>query len=56
MVECSFPELSEGNPDNTNDESGGIYMVAHMYYRVTPSDSFTSLGLVRDSYGKKGGF
>ena len=56
LVECSFPELSEGNPDNSNEESGGIYMVAHVCHRVTPSDSFTSLGLVRDSYGKKGGF
>jgi len=56
LVECSFPELSEGNPDTSNDESGGIYMVAHVCHRVTPSDSFTSLGLVRDSFGKKGGF
>ena len=29
-------------------------MVAHVCHRVTPSDSYTSLGLVRDSYGKKG--
>ena len=56
LVECSFPELADGNPSNTNQESGGIYMVAHVCHRVTPDTSFTSLGLVRDSYGKKGGF
>lgn len=56
LVQCDFPELSNGNPSNTNAESGGIYMVAHVCHRMTPSSSFTSLGLVRDSYGKKGGF
>ena len=56
LVECSFPELADGNPNNTNQESGGIYMVAHVCHRVTPDSCFTSLGLVRDSYGKKGGF
>ena len=53
LIECNFPELSDGNPTNTNDESGGIYMVAHVCHRVTPDSSFTSLGLIRDSYGRK---
>ena len=56
LVECNFPELADGNPSNNNDESGGIYMVAHVCHRVTPDSCFTSLGLVRDSFGKRGGF
>ncbi len=56
LIECDFPELEQGNPTNTNKESGGIYMVAHICHKVTPSESLTSMGLVRDSYGKKGGF
>lgn len=56
LVECDFPELSQGNPDQVNDESGGIYMVAHVCHRMTPNSCYTSLGLVRDSYGKKSGF
>lgn len=56
LVECNFPELENGNPKNTNKESGGIYMVAHVCHKVTQSECLTSLGLVRDSYGKKGGF
>jgi len=56
LVECDFPELEEGNPKNTNKESGGIYMVAHVCHKLTPTECLTSLGLVRDSYGKKGGF
>ena len=56
LVECDFPELSKGNSDQVNKETGGIYMVAHVCHRMTPDSCFTSLGLVRDSYGKKGGF
>ena len=52
LIECSFPELSEGNPTNSNEESGGIYMVAHVCHRVTSDSCFTSLGLIRDSYGR----
>ena len=56
LVECDFPELKNGNPDQTNDESGGIYMVARRLHRMTPNSCLTSLGLVRDSFGKRGGF
>tara|TARA_Y100000004_G_scaffold194992_1_gene260938 strand:+ start:4922 stop:6199 length:1278 start_codon:yes stop_codon:yes gene_type:complete len=53
LIECSFPELSEGNPTDSNEETGGIYMVAHVCHRVTTDSCFTSLGLIRDSYGRK---
>jgi hypothetical protein len=53
LVECSFPELSGADLTNTNDQSGGIYMVAHVCHRITPQSTFTSLGLVRDSYGER---
>lgn len=56
LVECDFPELSGGNPTNFNQESGGIYMVADICHKVTPNECLTSMGLIRDSYGKKGGF
>ena len=56
LIECDFPELSSGNPTNFNEESGGIYMVADICHKITPSECLTSMGLIRDSYGKKGGF
>ena len=56
LVECDFPELSGADLTNTNEQSGGIYMVAHVCHRITPDNTFTSLGLVRDSYGKRSGF
>ncbi len=53
MVQCDFPELDGGNIKDTNTESGGKYMVAHVCHRINPSSTTTSLALVRDSFGKK---
>ena len=56
LVQCDFPELAGAQLSNTNSQSGGIYMVAHVCHRNTPDGCFSSLGLVRDSYGKRTGF
>ena len=56
LIECDFPELEDGNPTNENKQTGGIYMVAHVCHKITQQECLTSLGLIRDSYGKKGGF
>jgi len=52
LVYVNYPLLTQ---DTTNPESGGIYMIASLCHRMTPSDCFTSLTLVRDSFGKKSG-
>ena len=53
MVECTFPQIGgkDGKSEINNDTSGK-YLVAHVCHRTTPRDSFTSLTLVRDSYGQ----
>lgn len=56
VVYCDFPELKGEDNKEVNPESGGIYMVAHVCHRITPKDSFSSLSLVRDSFGKQKGF
>ena len=53
VVFCDFPELSGSDKKDTNPESGGLYMVAHVCHKVTSGSTTTSLALVRDSYGKK---
>ena len=53
VVFCDFPELSGSDKKETNPESGGLYMVAHVCHKVTSGSTTTSLALVRDSYGKK---
>ena len=53
VVFCDFPELSGSDKKESNPESGGLYMVAHVCHKVTSGSTTTSLALVRDSYGKK---
>ena len=56
LIYCEFPQLKGGGNKESNSESSGIYMVAHVCHRVTPEDSFSSLTLVRDSFGENTGF
>jgi len=56
IVECDFPSSESTLNRDKNKQTGGKYMVASVCHRVTPRESYTSLGLVRDSFGKKGGF
>ena len=53
LVECSFPALAGDESKEVNSETKGIYMVASVCHRITPSSSTTSLSLVRDSFGGK---
>ena len=52
MVECAFVQLEGRGDGEINKETEGKYLVAYVCHRLTPSDTFTSLGLVRDSYKK----
>ena len=56
IIECDFPQLETKLNKETNQQSGGKYMVASVCHRVTPRETYTSLGLVRDSFGKTTGF
>lgn len=56
IVQCDFPQLKGGREQEINRQSGGKYMVASVCHRITGKDTLTSLGLVRDSFGKEGGF
>jgi hypothetical protein len=53
LIYCDFPELTGDENKETNKESGGIYMIASLCHRVTPRNTFTSLALVRDTFGRK---
>ena len=53
LVQCDFPDLSGNESKDVNPETKGIYMVASVCHRITPSSSNTSLSLVRDSFGGK---
>lgn len=56
IVMCDFPAVMGEKNKETNKQTGGIYMVASVCHNLTSRESFTSLSLVRDSFGKKQGF
>ena len=53
VIQCDFPDLSGSEVKGVNPETKGIYMVASVCHRITPTSSNTSLSLVRDSFGGK---
>lgn len=53
LIYCDFPELTIENTGMVDQISGGIYMISSLCHRVTPKDCFTSLTLVRDTFGRK---
>lgn len=54
LVKCDVPRLmGEKINKEINKPAGGIYMIESLCHRITPGDTFTSLTLVRDSFGRK---
>ena len=53
LIHCEFPELSREPDKQVNQRSGGIYMIASLCHNITPRDTYTSLTLVRDTFGRK---
>jgi hypothetical protein len=53
LIHCDFPDLTVDKSKETNKQTGGKYLIASVCHRLTPEDCYTSLTLVRDSFGRK---
>jgi len=53
LVYCKFPETSQKPSVTGSTKDSGIYMIADLCHYSTPTQAFTGLNLVRDSYGEK---
>ena len=53
LLYCEFPELTADPNTDVNQKSGGIYMISSLCHNLTPRDTYTSLTLVRDTFGRK---
>ena len=53
MIYCEFPKLSTEPNTRSNKKSGGLYMISSLCHSITPKDTYTSLTLVRDTFGIK---
>ena len=53
LIHCEFPKLSAEPNTQVNKKSGGLYMIASLCHNFTPEETYTSLTLVRDTFGRK---
>ena len=53
LIYCEFPKLSTEPNTQVNKKSGGLYMISSLCHNITPRETYTSLTLVRDSFGRK---
>ena len=53
LIYCKFPQTAQKTSTSASTEDSGIYMIADLCHYSTPTQAFTGLNLVRDSYGVK---
>ena len=53
-IYCEFPEVS-AQTKKPSKETSGLYLIASLCHKVTPVRTYTSLNLIRDSFGTKKG-
>jgi len=53
LIYCEFPELTTNPNTDVNQKSGGLYMISSLCHNLTPKQTYTSLTLVRDTFGRK---
>ena len=49
-----FPKLSDGESDDVDRRSGGLYIITDIRHRISIKGSFTYCNLIRDSFGRTG--
>lgn len=51
LINCIFPEMNDGQSTNLDAQVSGNYLIVRLNHHIQGNASFTSLNLVRDSYG-----
>jgi hypothetical protein len=51
MIECRFPRISKSNAAEYDTETSGLYMIKELCHHFDVERSYTSLKLVRDTFG-----
>ena len=51
IINVTFPELTGGRSKKLDSSMSGNYLIARLNHHMQPNASFSSLNLIRDSYG-----
>jgi hypothetical protein len=53
IIECNFPKISESDSKEYDPETSGLYMIKELCHHFDVERSYTSMKLVRDTFGPK---
>jgi hypothetical protein len=53
LIECNFPRVSNSDEPQYDEDISGLYMIEELCHYYDTNNSYTSLTLVRDSFGKR---
>lgn len=53
IIECLFPRISRGEDRTFDEDQSGLYMIKELCHHFDANSSYTSLKLIRDTFGIK---
>ena len=54
IIKCQFPKISRGDKNEFDQDQSGLYMIKELCHRFDTTGSYTSLKLIRDTFGLHG--
>lgn len=54
VIKCLFPKISRGDSNEIDQDQSGLYMIKELCHRFDTTGSYTSLKLIRDTFGLQG--
>lgn len=54
IIECQFPKTTISKKKEFDDQQSGLYMIKALCHHFESTGSYTSLKLIRDTFGKFG--
>jgi hypothetical protein len=53
IIECNFPKISSSDKKEFDQETSGLYMIKELCHHFDTESSYTSMKLLRDTFGQK---
>jgi len=53
IIECNFPKISSSEKKEFDQETSGLYMIKELCHHFDTESSYTSMKLIRDTFGQK---
>jgi hypothetical protein len=54
VIKCLLPKISSGDKNEVDQDQSGLYMIKELCHRFDTTGSYTSLKLIRDTFGLHG--